>query len=177
MPLFQGDVSWITAPGVVGEKLFLEVDLPMGIFFDPYRVQVKITANFGQVGVNINEYGFVTSLKKMARPPVSTIVIDRVGSVEPLHEGLEIRLWSHEKEMKVVGHQDVGVHLDSVGFDAAGNYFKKFPPIRIVGKNRLSLVPPAGHMVPGTGELNAQGPSHELNLAEAERLVKLIIKL
>ena len=71
--------------------------------------------------VNINEYGLVAALQKMACPPVSTVEIDRVSGVEPLHEGLEVRLRSHDKEMEMVGHQDVGVHLDSVGFDTAGN--------------------------------------------------------
>jgi hypothetical protein len=32
-------------------------------------------------------------------------------------------------------------------------------------------------MIPGTGELDAQWPGHDLNLAETEPLVKLIIKL
>lgn len=113
----------------------------------------------------------------MACPPVSTIEIDRVGGVEPLHERLEVRLRSHQKEMKMVGHKDVGVHLDSVGFDTAGDYFEEFSPIRIVRENGLSLVSPAGHMIPGTGELDAQWPGHDLNLAETEPLVKLIIKL
>ena len=77
----------------------------------------------------------------------------------------------------MVGHKDVTVHLDSVGFDTAGDYFEEFSPIRIVKENGLSLVSPAGHMIPGTGEFYAQWPSHELNLAETEPLVKLIIKL
>jgi hypothetical protein len=113
----------------------------------------------------------------MARPPVSSIEIDSVGGVKPLHEGLEVRLRSHEKEMKMVGHQNVGVYLDSVGFDTARDYFEEFSPINIVRKNGLSVVSPAGHMIPGTGELDAKWPSHELNLAETEALVKLIIKL
>ena len=113
----------------------------------------------------------------MACPPMSTIEIDRVGGVEPLHEGLEVRLRGHEKKMKMVGHQDVGVHLDSVRFDTAGDYFEEFSPISIVRKNGLSLVSPAGHMMPRTGEFDAQWPSHGLNLAETELLIKLIIKL
>jgi len=113
----------------------------------------------------------------MACPPVSTIEIDRVGGVEPLHEGLEVRLRSHEKEMKMVGHQNIRVHLNSVGFDAAGNYFKESSPIRIVKKNGLSLVSPAGYMIPGSGKLDAQWPGHELNLAKTKWVVKLIIKL
>ncbi len=108
---------------------------------------------------------------------MSPIEIDSVSGVEPLHEGLEVRLRSHQKEMIMVGHQDIGVHLDSVGFDTAGDYFEEFSPISIVRKNGLSLVSPAGNMIPGTGELDAKWPSHELNIAKTEALVKLIIKL
>jgi hypothetical protein len=69
------------------------------------------------------------------------------------------------------------VHLNSIGFDAAGNYLKEFPTIRIVRKNGFSLVSPAGYMIPGTGKLDAQWPSHELKLAKTKYVVKLIIKL
>jgi len=62
MPLSQGDVSWIAAPMVIGKKLFLKADLLVGEFVDPYRIQMKITANLGQVRVNINKDGLVTAL-------------------------------------------------------------------------------------------------------------------
>jgi hypothetical protein len=62
MPLSQGDVSWITAPGVIGKKLFLKSYLLLGESFDPYWIQMKITANLRQVIVNINEDGLVAAL-------------------------------------------------------------------------------------------------------------------
>ncbi len=62
MPLSQGDVSWIAAPRVIGKKFFLKGDLLLGESFDPYRIQMKITANLRQVRVNINENGLVAAL-------------------------------------------------------------------------------------------------------------------
>jgi hypothetical protein len=62
MPFSQRDIARVTAPEVIRQKLILEADLLVGKFFDPYRIKMKISANLGQVRVNVNEDGLVTAL-------------------------------------------------------------------------------------------------------------------
>jgi hypothetical protein len=58
---------------------------------------MKVSADFGKIGIGINEDRLVATLKKVAAPAASAIEINGVSGIEPMHEDIEVALWSHEQ--------------------------------------------------------------------------------
>jgi len=77
----------------------------------------------------------------------------------------------------MIGHQDIGVYLNAKALYASGDYFQELLSVRIVGEDSPSLIAAAGHMVPGTRILDAQGTGQEGMLLAKRNALKLKIKL
>jgi hypothetical protein len=139
--------------------------MAFGKLLGPNWVEMEVPANFNKMGICINENSFVATLKKVPSPTVSAIEIDSVGSIEPMHEDIEVAPWGHKQEVEVVFHQDVSMNLNAVSLHTASEQFEEFLSISPVEENRLSFISPASHVVPGTRELYAQRASHEETLS------------
>jgi hypothetical protein len=126
---------------------------------------MEVPANFDKMGIRINENSLVATLKKVSSPSVSAIEINSVGSIESMHEDIEVALWGRKQEVEVVFHQDVSMNLNSISLHTASEQFEEFLSISPVEENRLSFVSPASHVVPSTRELYAQRASHEETLS------------
>jgi hypothetical protein len=63
--------------------------------------------------------------------------------------------------MIVVVHETIGVTQPAETINNMGEQGQDLCPIPVVRHNILSSIPPTGHMIDGTGELNAEGTRHD----------------
>ena len=70
-----------------------------------------------------------------------------VGAQEPLHPSHQVGVGSLDHEVKMVGHQAIGMHLP-IGLDTAlPQRLQAAEPIRVIFENRLPPISPVHHMI------------------------------
>jgi len=121
---------------------------------------VDIARNLLEIRIRINEEGLIASLIEMARPFVGAIEVRGIRDVEVAHEFLEIGPRGLDQQMKMIGHQDVGQHLHLVDLGGADQELQKDRMVQILGVDLLTGIAPAGNMVIGVLELDAEGTGH-----------------
>lgn len=45
---------------------------------------------------------------------MAAVKVDRVGGIEPLHEFLEVGLSGHQHHVKMIVHENIAVHLNTI---------------------------------------------------------------
>src|SRR4051812_41771856 len=97
-----------------------------------YRVECDVTQRFLVVVVALDQARTEPLLEEMADEREPGVEVTRVLALEPLHSAREIGLRRLDEEMKVVGHQAVGVDLPAVPADDPISEGQKLPAIVVV---------------------------------------------
>src|SRR5262245_44763604 len=75
----------------------------------PHRVEVNITHQFGQITLALTENCLMSFLEEMAHSSIASIIVVTVTSQQPMHDLADVVFLSFDQEVKVVGHQAVGI--------------------------------------------------------------------
>ena len=150
-----------TAPGILEQMpyLFLVRRLFHGFYF--YGVQMDIPRKNGEIAVFVHEEAFISSLIERPDTIMSSVEVASVNDVEVAHECGEVALGCLEKEMKVIGHEDVAVKFDGMDIERLEEHLLKSFSVRIVPKDCLFVVAPAGDTVHRAGVFDTEGSGHE----------------
>ena len=93
----------------------------------------------------------------------------RVHSQEPFHADDEVGLGRFDDEMKMVGHQDIGMNLPAGAGTALGQEFEEGPPIGVVLKDAFAPIATVEQVVDGTGILQ---PKLARNTPSSRRIAR-----
>ena len=91
--------------------------------------------------------GLVAALKEMSSLAVFRIEACRIGALQPSHAFYKIPLWSLQKKVVMIAHEDIAVNKVSrslAGFRQGG---QKDVPILIISEDGFPPIPTAHHMV------------------------------
>jgi hypothetical protein len=122
---------------------------------------VNVAGENGKILVFVNENTLVPALVQVSYAVVSPVVITGIGYVKLAHEFGKVGFWSFEKQMKMIGHENVTVKLDRVDICRLNKYLEKPFPVFIILKNILTFISPAGNMVHCVGVLYAEGACYD----------------
>lgn len=86
----------------------------------PHRIEHNVPAQLQQVGLLLNENGFVTPLKDMTNPTVTPIQRLRIHPVQLPHTAGEIAIRRFHEQMTVVAHRTVSMHGPIAADSGAG---------------------------------------------------------
>jgi hypothetical protein len=70
---------------------------------------MKVSAQFEEVAVPVNEYGFISPLEKMTVPFSFDVDVCGVGAVQVVHDFAEVFFGCFYEQVIVVGHEDIAV--------------------------------------------------------------------
>ena len=96
----------------------------------------------------------------MADASVPPVKVTRVDNIEMAHEFGEIAEGSLGEQMKVVGHQDVAVKLDSVNMKRLGKNLQKALSVTIIFEDVFLFISSAADMVNTARILNPERSGH-----------------
>ena len=113
----------------------------------------------------IDDLGFVTPAKEVSPLAMAKIKSLRVGPEEPFHPKGEVGLRCFQDEMKMIGHQTVGMCLPSCLQTGSRKSAHKLYPIPVVAEYRLTSISAAGHMIKCAFVFNSEGAGHALRLS------------
>jgi hypothetical protein len=82
----------------------------------------------------MDDEAFVAAGKEMAKFLVAWVETDSVGAQQPLHSRHQIGLGRFDDEMKVVGHQAIGVHLPAGFLARFGQRLEEAVAVMVVSK-------------------------------------------
>ena len=68
-------------------------------------------AEFHKIFILFDQDSLVTPLKQVTYSMVAVIEINRLGGIEPLHKFSEIGSRGHQKEVKMIPHQDITMQI------------------------------------------------------------------
>ena len=71
---------------------------------------------------------------------MAAVKVNGLGSVEPLHEFLEVGRGSHQNQVKMILHQDIAMHLYSKEIRGSFQDLQKPALISVIGKDGSSLI-------------------------------------
>lgn len=140
-----------TAPTVGGERLPGAQQPGAG------GIQMHVIAGEVEIagGAAVHHDGFVTAAEQLARAAVAQIEARGVGAEQPFHAGPEVRARGFDDEMKMIGHEHVGVDVPAgfrAGFAQRG---QKTPAIQVVAKNGFPATTPVHDVIDGARILDA----------------------
>ena len=84
---------------------------------------------FQQIALGLYDRALESALKQMSDQPMPSIKIHRVCSLELMHPLGKISLRRRCHQMKMIHHEHVTVHLDSVALRPFGQIAEKLQPI------------------------------------------------
>ena len=116
-----------------------------------------------QVGISINDKGFITTLIEMARLLMGAVIIRGVRDIKVAHKFLKVGQRGFDKEMKVVGHQYIGQDIHLVGVARSLQEIEKCCIVGIKREYCLTCIASTGDMVVSILKLDSQGPRHDLH--------------
>jgi hypothetical protein len=91
---------------------------------------------------------------------VTAIIIARIGNIELPHELRQIGLGRLDNQMKMIAHEDIGVHTDAENLKRAPESIQKPRPVMIVAKDDAPVIAPASYMIKSIGVRDSQWPRH-----------------
>jgi hypothetical protein len=122
---------------------------------------VNVARENGKIFVFVNENALVPALVQVSYAVVASIVITSIGYVELSHEFGKVGFGGFEKQMEMVGHENVTVKPDRVDIYRLNKYLEKPFSVFIILKNILTFISTASNMVHCIGVLYAEGACHD----------------
>lgn len=126
------------------------------------------------VATVIDDLGFESPLKDMADPVVAFVVTDGEGCEEPCHGLAKVASGGGEKQVIVVGHDDVGTELQMEGMTGLANCFEELGMLVIGGKNNPPFICPSHDVVVRPWILDPWLSWHRLMLGSDPNIKKVI---
>lgn len=151
-------VGCMAGPRVVGR---------IGAHARANRVELDIAVAAQQVGVAIDEGGFVAAFPERARAAVAIVDVANVTPPQRLHEAgdLATALRGHQ-QVHVVGHQYIGVNLAAVAQRDFPEVLQIAMPIGIGEEAGLAIVAALDNVLGNAGEVDARPACHGRLLAK-----------
>ena len=128
---------------------------------------MNVAAEFQEIAVLVNHDRFESPLVQMPDAAMAAVKYGGVADIKMAHELGEIGLGRGHQQMKVVGHEHVGVKLDLVIGQRSTQLLQEDRSVAVVAVDRPPVVAAAGDMVKSAGNQYAQGPGHWLLLSSA----------
>jgi hypothetical protein len=137
----------ITAPSIIPERL-VGREQP-----GAYRVEMHVIANDAQVAVAaaIDDEALVAPAEEVAKEFVPPVEARRVCAEEPFHPYDQIGLRGFEHEMKMIGHETIGVDLPAGFLAGLAEGKEKALTVEVVLENGFTAVAAIHHMIDGSG--------------------------
>ncbi len=126
-----------------------------------------------QVGVGIDQNGFVAPLEKMAGAFLPPIDPESVAEAEVLHDAGQRHVADLNGQMDMVGHQTKSQQAMVVPLDAFLEKKKKPATVIIVPEDVLSGIASYYHVVQGAGKMDARFSWYGTMLAQRINLAIL----
>jgi hypothetical protein len=104
-------------------------------------------------------------------PPVEALGI---GAQQPFHSKRQIGLRSFDDQVKMVGHEAVGVNLPAGLLTSLSQSAKELGSILVVVKNVLPMIAAANDMIARTFILDAKWARHDRKLLSLEAAVSIV---
>jgi hypothetical protein len=101
------------------------------------------------------------TLKQMiagAMPPVKAL---RVGAQQPFPSRCQIRLWRLQKQMKMIAHQAMGMHLPACLLTSLSQGSQKVHSVCVIVENCFPPIAPAHHVITRSCVLKPQRSCHD----------------
>ena len=122
---------------------------------------MKVAGKNGKIFVFVNENALVPALVQVSYAVVAPVVITSIGYVKLAHKFGKVCFGGFEKQMEMVGHENVTVKLDRVDIYRLNKYLEKPFPVFIILKNILTFISAASNMVHCIGVLDTEGACHD----------------
>jgi hypothetical protein len=163
-----GGIPYQAAPGV-GHQPFFGLDHSR-----PHRIQMHVVAHGLQIAVatTVHHQRLVASAKHVPEELMPRIQADRVSAQQPGHAGNKVGLGGFHHQVKVIGHEAIGMNLKTGLLARLGQGLEEILAIHIVQENVVPAVTPAHDMVNGARVLNSELARHGLTITEIQRTVK-----
>ncbi len=123
------------------------------------------------VAAALHRLRLVAAAENVPEQLVPVIEPDGVGALQPGHPGHQVGVGGFQHQMVVVGHQAISLHLPTCFQARLSQGLDEIVPVHIIQKDVLAPVPPAHHMIHGTGIFNASLAWHELKVTSPGGLV------
>ena len=104
----------------------------------------------------------------MAHSLVATVKVGGVRDVKMAHEFGQIGFGRLHDQVKVVGHQDVGMKADLIDFQGALELLQECFTVRIIAEDCSSFIAAAGDVIEGVGIIDPERSCHGKRATTAE---------
>ena len=96
----------------------------------------------------------------MSDPAVPSVIVASIRNIELPHELRQVRPRRLDNEVKMVAHQNIGVHPDAKDLACAPESVEKARSIMIVAENHAPIVAPVSDMIKSVGIQDSQWTRH-----------------
>ena len=123
-------------------------------------VQYDIAADLKEMTVLLDQDRLVPALKEVPGPSVALVEQLGIDAVHLPHADGEITIRGLDEEVKMVGHQAVGVADPGIALVDVLEGVQEVLSVGVILEDRLLLVAAGGHMIDSAGIFDAEGTSH-----------------
>src|SRR3954465_3173961 len=127
----------------------------------------------GSAGIYDNS--LVAPTEQMAKEHMPAVVPGCVGAEEPFHTRDEVALRSFQDQMKMVGHEAKGVHLESRLLRRFAECFEEELPISNVSDDSLTMIAPAHDVIDSARILHTEFASHWPKGGSVQRELSILL--
>ena len=154
-----------TAPAVPAQAcLFLQTRAK--------RIEVDIVADLGKRMSRFNHQAFVTALKGPSGPTAIFVKAPDPSPLQPFHSFTQVRFSQLHGQMKMIAHDDVGMHPPA-------GFLRRFRQSPLKGfsrafllENHLPVISPVDHMVTTSPIFHSQRSCHHGRQGKVRLFVK-----
>jgi hypothetical protein len=150
----------VTAPAKILQVLTPVVDGLPGKRFGFHWVEVNVPSQRQQIPITLHQFGFVASSIQMPGAIMLGVEPDRIGRIELVHERTQVCSGGFNQQMKMVGHEGVGIEPDMMSGNVFIQYIEKSLAVAVLMKNLLPPGAAGRYVIDGAFELYAEYSSH-----------------
>jgi len=129
-----------------------------------HGIQRKVSAEFDEVPLAVNEHGVKAALEQVPLEPVAGVERLSIEPIQTVHPAREVRFGCLDEEMEVVRHQAVGSTAPAAALANVSEELEETPAIVPVCVNIRPARPPGDDVVDPVCYLNTWCSRHESNL-------------
>ena len=142
----------MTAPPVGIERLVADPG--------PNRVEVYVTNEFKEVGVGIDQNGFITALEEVADSLLSLIDVSGVSEAEVLDDSGQRDVTDLDGDVDVIGHEAEGMDAVPESFSPIFEECVAVAPVGMTEEDILTTVAAENDMIDSAGIMDTGFASH-----------------